>query len=153
MAGWLLTARGRMHSLALQRLQALRARAQELTRRLGRPGRFLDARRMRCDLLENRLEAAGGQTLVRARARLGERAARLTALNPLAVLARGYAAAADETGRAVTSVRMLAPGRRLALCFADGQARALVEDVKELPGAPAADVKNGGAADEKGADV
>ncbi|MEY2896838.1 MAG: hypothetical protein RL669_1107 [Pseudomonadota bacterium] len=77
------------------------------------------------------------QRLVQARVqRLATLRARLEALDPQAVLARGYALALDAHGRAVTSSALLAQGDALRLVFARGGASARVESVE--PPAPEA---------------
>ncbi|HOX87990.1 MAG TPA: exodeoxyribonuclease VII large subunit, partial [Burkholderiaceae bacterium] len=77
------------------------------------------------------------QRLVQARVqRLATLRARLEALDPQAVLARGYALALDAHGRAVTSSAVLAQGDALRLVFARGGASARVESVE--PPAPEA---------------
>ncbi|HOT26846.1 MAG TPA: exodeoxyribonuclease VII large subunit [Candidatus Ozemobacteraceae bacterium] len=62
-------------------------------------------------------------------------AARLTALDPRAVLARGYMLATNEDGVVVTSAAALKTGRKLDLQMVDGRARVAVEDVEiKTPG-------------------
>jgi exodeoxyribonuclease VII large subunit len=53
-------------------------------------------------------------------------AARLDALDPRRVLARGYAWLSDDQGDAVTSAAQVAPGQRIAATLADGQLSATV---------------------------
>ena len=65
--------------------------------------------------------------------RLGALGARLNALDPERVLARGYAWLIDKSGRAVTSVRQLNVGSQLQAVLADGVAGAVVT---ELPATP-----------------
>lgn len=129
-AAQLAAARLRLRTLAQARLGGARTALAENTRRLGAPAKLLEARRMRLDLAAGRLEAAGQAALGRARESVGARVAKLAALNPLAVLARGYAAAADETGKTVRRAAALVPGARLTLRFADGRAHCAVEDVQ-----------------------
>ncbi|MFN3565515.1 MAG: exodeoxyribonuclease VII large subunit, partial [Burkholderiaceae bacterium] len=62
------------------------------------------------------------------RIRLVQLEARLQALDPLAVLARGYSVVRDASGRVVRQGRTLARGERLDIRFAEGGARAHVED-------------------------
>lgn len=57
-------------------------------------------------------------------------AARLRALDPRAVLARGYMMATDDAGVVVTSASSLKAGQKLNLQLADGHARVAVEDVE-----------------------
>jgi exodeoxyribonuclease VII large subunit len=54
----------------------------------------------------------------------------LEALSPVAVLARGYSVARDDTGRAVRAAEQLAPGARLSIEFARGRAQATVDSVE-----------------------
>lgn len=56
--------------------------------------------------------------------------ARLRALDPRAVLKRGYMMATDEDGTVVTSAAALKAGRKLDLQMVDGRARVAVEDVE-----------------------
>ena len=56
-------------------------------------------------------------------------AARLQALNPTRVLARGYAWLVDDDGRAVLSAGQLQPGDALRAVLADGTAGVVVRDV------------------------
>lgn len=57
-------------------------------------------------------------------------AARLAALDPHAVLARGYAIALDESGRALTDSARLEQGQGLRVVFARGAAQTRVETVE-----------------------
>jgi exodeoxyribonuclease VII large subunit len=63
---------------------------------------------------------------------------RLSALDPLAVLARGYALVLDDQQRPVVSVRGLSPGQPVGLAFGDGKARALVTEIEPAAGKPRA---------------
>jgi exodeoxyribonuclease VII large subunit len=65
--------------------------------------------------LELRLRHATRARFERHRRSLEGQHARLCDLSPLTVLARGYAIALDEAGRAVTDVATLRPGDRLEL--------------------------------------
>jgi exodeoxyribonuclease VII large subunit len=53
----------------------------------------------------------------------------LEALNPLAVLERGYALVTDDQGRSVPSATGIEPGQHLTLRFHDGRTQVLVEEV------------------------
>jgi exodeoxyribonuclease VII large subunit len=71
--------------------------------------------------------AAGFRHLLQERRRrLQTLTARLQALDPSAVLARGYSLAADAHGRVVTDAGRLAAGDLLRLQFARGSASARV---------------------------
>ncbi|MGH7043703.1 MAG: exodeoxyribonuclease VII large subunit, partial [Acetobacteraceae bacterium] len=94
-----------------------------------------------------RVQRAAGTTLARltpaplgallreARARTGGIGARLEAVSPLAVLARGYALVTEPAGRALTAAAAVAPGSRLWLRFADG----VVGATADPPGPAGAD--------------
>jgi len=121
-----LAAMARTAGSAAARADALRARWMR-----ARPdidaGRALQVR--------ERLAAAARARMTAARLRLQPLAARLAALDPHAVLARGYAIALDGSGRAVTDAAVLRVGVPLRVLFAQGVAGTRVESVE--PGEPA----------------
>lgn len=139
-----------------RRLDNHAQRLDLLALQLGRPARLLAQQQARLEQLRSRgrLALAHG-TRDRQRAleelarrlghaverklqvqleRLTQAQWRLQAADPQRVLARGYAWLAGADGRAVTSVRQLHPGQRLAAQWADGQAHVDVVDVQ--PGPP-----------------
>jgi exodeoxyribonuclease VII large subunit len=61
------------------------------------------------------------------RARLESVAGRLNALSPLGTLARGYAVARDDSGRALTNAASFTPGLHFHLVLRDGAVRATVD--------------------------
>jgi exodeoxyribonuclease VII large subunit len=77
-----------------------------------------------------RLQTAMERRLAGSQGALATLAGRLDVLSPLRTLERGYAIAfAEKSGRAVHSAAEVAPGDRLRLRFAAGEARAIVEEV------------------------
>jgi exodeoxyribonuclease VII large subunit len=140
-------------------LQVLAARIQALAARAGRASSGRVARlRRRCDELAGRLArtapsigppghrlhrraaalvGAARELLLRRERRLHAAAARLQALDPLAVLARGYALATDDAGRVVTDAARIAEGDLLRLRFARGSATARVLHTEPAAGEPA----------------
>jgi exodeoxyribonuclease VII large subunit len=130
-------------------VQALAARLQALTLRVGHAlSRHVAGLRRRSEDLAGRVRrsapragqreqllqrrgaalAIGARQLLHGRqVRLQTLAARLQALDPNAVLARGYAIATDAEGRVVTDSARLAAGDPLDLRFARGSASARVE--------------------------
>jgi exodeoxyribonuclease VII large subunit len=97
-----------------QRLaRALRIASRHVIERLDRTGDRLH----RC--MEHRLETS--------RSLLTAHSARLDALSPLRVLARGYAVARDENGRILKRVAQLPDGRRFTLRVTDGEVTARSE--------------------------
>jgi len=77
--------------------------------------------------LEVRLESALQKRVARARARLGERMARLDAMSPLGVLSRGYAIVTTDKGRAIRSAREVSAGQSLSIRVHRGSFSAKVE--------------------------
>ena len=71
--------------------------------------------------------------LAAGRAALGEGAARLEELSPLAVLGRGYAVVRRERdGAVVLRADQVTPGERLAVRVAEAEIEAAVEGVRPL---------------------
>lgn len=128
-----------------QRLQSLAQRLDRLALRLARPsdalarqrrlldllaqraaaapGRRVELQRQRLDHLGQRRERACADTLRRHTTRLDALQARLLALDPQHVLARGYAWLDDGRGAAITSAAALTPGREVRAVLADGTAQ------------------------------
>jgi exodeoxyribonuclease VII large subunit len=79
------------------------------------------------------LLAAFRASLEKARRDLGANAARVEALSPLGVLARGFAVARRSDGSIVRDVATLAVGEELGLRFARGTARAQVLETVPEP--------------------
>lgn len=107
------------------RLDRLRSRPA-----LARPLGPVDMRRQRVDGLAHRLALAGRHQARRGRAALERLAAHLTALDPRAVLARGYALAVDGAGRPLTTVAAAHPGDRVGVLLRDGRLGCRVEAVE-----------------------
>ncbi len=138
-----------------QRLQALGQRLDRMALRLARPSDVLARQRRLLDLLAQRAAAAPGRrvelqrqrldhlmqrqlrarddTLRRQAVRLDALQARLQALDPQHVLARGYAWLDDGRGGAVTSVQALQPGGEVRAVLADGSADLRVLQVRPSP--------------------
>ena len=99
----------------LRRLERLRDRADQQSQRL--------------DEARVALAAAADDALMQHRQRLSLAALRLSSVNPLASLARGYAYC-ERDGRPVHAVAKLQEGERLRLRFADGAASTLIEKIE-----------------------
>ena len=138
-----------------QRVQrALDDRRQRLDRaalRIARPADALQRQRQTLAALQHRLALAARQagtsraqherqvalrlrravTVLRSQhqQRLAAHAARLAALDPRRVLARGYAWLSDANGVALTTTARLEPGQRIAATLADGRLSADVVEV------------------------
>ena len=84
----------------------------------------LDAKRERLNFLAN-------SKYSEARTRLVKNAASLSALSPLAVLARGYGFVQNEEGKTVSSVKNMSVGERIRITMNDGSAEAQITSLKE----------------------
>ncbi len=102
--------------------QVAAQRARWLRARPTLPFDVLASQRGRC-------LAAGKAVLATRSMRLQPLAARLAAMNPAAVLGRGYAIALDAEGRAVTDAGSLAAGERLRILLSKGAAGVRVESL------------------------
>ncbi|HEY81016.1 MAG TPA: exodeoxyribonuclease VII large subunit [Caldilineae bacterium] len=80
----------------------------------------IDQQRLQVDELSRRLSMAMRHRLDSERMVVKGWAQRLSALNPKAVLSRGYALVQDEEGRVIDSVTKTRPGQRLRITVADG---------------------------------
>ncbi len=80
------------------------------------------------DLQKEKLRLLQQQSLFKMqdKRRLTYAAARLDALSPLRVLARGYALVTEESGKVLSSVASIEPGEQLRLQMADGRVDARV---------------------------
>jgi exodeoxyribonuclease VII large subunit len=79
--------------------------------------------------LAARLQRTQGAQRTRAVASLQTLQARLAALDPKRVLARGYAWVTDEQQQTIVSAQGLLPGQRVLAVFSDGRALASVQQV------------------------
>jgi len=104
-----------------QRLEALRHRLERASPRFR-----LEQGAQRLDELKARLEAAARRGVEDARQALAQAAARMQSLSPLAILARGYAAAFDAQGRLLRRAQDAAPGQSLRLLLGEGELDATV---------------------------
>lgn len=89
----------------------------------------IDDRRMALLDQERRLEAAVGILLEKKRLLLASDAGKLSALDPLKIMSRGYGAVFDGEGTVVSSVKQMTVGESLTLRLADGRAKAKIEEI------------------------
>lgn len=133
-----------LDELRLRLERAMERRVADESAELGRLGRRLAARHPRAVIagaraslgpLTVRLGAAARLHLEELRASFAGDVARLSALSPLQVLARGYAIATEASGRAILDARSVAPGDRIDVRVHEGALRATVTAVAG-PGEP-----------------
>jgi len=120
----------RMQRLLERRLELARQRLRDLQgrRSLARPLEPIRVREERLDDLEGRLSRAIRQQWNRARQRLDAGAARLDALSPLNVLARGYSLTRREKDHLVLrEPGQVEPGDRIVTVLAKGTIASRVE--------------------------
>jgi exodeoxyribonuclease VII large subunit len=121
----------RCDTLLTQKVMRARQRLETLqnARALREPTQRLDDARMQVLALADRADRAERTRLDRATQSLQELARSVQALNPLAVLTRGYAVA-ERDGELLRSVRGLAVGDAVTLTLADGRVAARVTDIQ-----------------------
>lgn len=119
-------------SLAVFRnIEANRAHLKRLAsaRSMTSPMNVIDDKRMALAMEEQRLAGRMEALIAKKRAGFIRDTAKLDALNPLAVIARGYSAIFDENGALIKSVSQTKEGDALSFMVTDGKIRA---EVKEL---------------------
>ena len=79
--------------------------------------------------LSQKLSTSISKTLSEKKSSLSEKTARIAALSPLSVMARGYSIISTDDGHAVTSVENLQTGETLDLRFCDGSAKAQITQI------------------------
>lgn len=109
-----------------QRLDALAS-----SRALRDPIGAVEERRLLLDAATDRLRRAEATRVAVRRAGLGEIAGKLSALDPLATLSRGYAAVYRPDGALVRSVGDMHEGERVTVRTVGGEAVCTVDEVKE----------------------
>lgn len=91
--------------------------------------RVLQPYQQRFDIANEGLKQAWSDRLTDLKRRVELHKTTLEALNPYAVLERGYALVTDEGGRAIQATTGLATGQHLNLRFHDGRALVSVEEI------------------------
>jgi exodeoxyribonuclease VII large subunit len=105
-------------------------------RALGRlsPQTWIDQRRQRVDDLSHVAQTTIIHRLSLRHERFNGLSSRLSALNPEATLARGYAVVRrTDDGRLVSRVGQVAPGDRLSVQVSDGEFDSVVQSEDERP--------------------
>ena len=126
--GWLADLTRRLGLAAGRDVDRRRQLSVQLGRRLVDPRRYVQIQAQRKDELTARLGRAQRVKLSAARGEHGQRAARLHALSPLGVLARGYAIATAD-GQPLLSVDNVSPGDRIQVRLHEGTLGCSVDDV------------------------
>jgi exodeoxyribonuclease VII large subunit len=119
--------RRRLVACGSKGIESRRWAVSDLARRLSAARPDAAGRLAHLQQIAWRLQAARREDLQARAVRLTAAAARLEALNPHAVLERGYAIATDGAGRIVRNAAGLAVGDLLRVRFASGQAETRVQ--------------------------
>ncbi len=114
----------------------LKASQQHLNMLASRPSlqsplSYLQQRRKNLRLLQSRISATENQIIHRYRQRYIANTAKLDAMSPLKVLARGYAVAQTDEQTIIHSIRQVKAGSGISVLLNDGQIHAIVSKVKE----------------------
>jgi len=112
----------------------LRVRREKLglyaeRRALRDPLRLIEYKRQLLDSVSLRMVSAQRESLAHRRRAQAEYAAKLDALSPLKVLARGYSIARNTDGLPLRSAAQVSPGEKIDLTLSDGALRCAVEEV------------------------
>ena len=123
----------RMELLCTQKIKLSRERLARLasSRSLTSPMNLIDDKRMALGVTEEKLYSRMEKILERKKAMLGASAAKLDALNPLAVVARGYSAVFADDGGLIKSVEQTKVGQTVSFMLTDGKISAEVKTVEK----------------------
>lgn len=106
------------------RLSRVRQRLDSISKTgiLSSPERLLDERRMNVLYNSEKLQGRASDILSSEKIRFAGAAEKLSALNPLGIISRGYSAVTSESGEVIRSVSQVAEGDRINVRFSDGYA-------------------------------
>ena len=123
----------RMELLCTQKIKLSRERLARLasSRSLTSPMNLIDDKRMALGVAEEKLYSRMEKILERKKAMLGASAAKLDALNPLSVVARGYSAVFADDGKLIKSVEQTKVGQMVSFMLTDGKISAEVKTVEQ----------------------
>lgn len=123
----------RLPSMLQAKLQNAALRLEPLTVPFGQPKRLLEARQQQTDTLSAGLQTACERSLQPRSALLAQEAARLDALSPLKVLARGYAVCEAENAEVITDIAEVRRGDMLRVRLCSGRVLARAEEIIKDP--------------------
>lgn len=126
------SAGARLYQAVTKQIKSRRTALDDLASRrvMQSPTGFIDQRRLELDSIRLRLDAAAERRISASRAQYAALAAKLDAMSPLKVLARGYSIALNGEGRALRGASELAAGDKIRLLLARGEAECTVDSVK-----------------------
>lgn len=121
----------RMQRTVTNNLREQRLRLEQSAQKsvLKNPNLYFDTKRMQLISVSTQFDALEKAILHRARIRLQENAAKLQALSPLSVLARGYSVTTLADGTVVHSANQLSENTEITVQLADGKAACTVKEI------------------------
>lgn len=121
----------RMQKTVTNNLREQRLQLEQFTQKsvLKNPNLYFDTKRMQLLSVSTQFDTLEKEILYRARVRLQENAAKLQALSPLSVLARGYSVTTLADGTVVKSVNQLSENTEITVQLADGKAACTVKEI------------------------
>lgn len=130
------TLKNLMPALKLSAEQIINARRAQLSvisknKMLENPYFYTDRLRNRTETILLQINNSAKNLISVKKGLLSEKAARISALSPLSVMARGYAIIIDENGKTVPSAQKLSVGETVQLRFSKGTADAKITQIKK----------------------
>lgn len=122
-----------IQTTALSRLSSVRARLDAKACSMGfrRPEMVLDPLRQRIDSLNDRAERALAASIRARRDALAAKMGVLAAMDPRAILSRGYSLTTDGAGRPVTGISRIDVGDDVRVIFSDGELLCTINEKRQ----------------------
>ncbi|MBQ8474768.1 MAG: exodeoxyribonuclease VII large subunit, partial [Clostridia bacterium] len=114
----------------INRLKALLDRYSK-ARCLSSPTFMVEEKRIQLDHLSEKLEKSADGIIAKGRNSLSVISGKLSALNPMAVISKGYSALFTEDGGVINSIRQFSVGENVNMILADGSAKAEIIEIEE----------------------
>ena len=124
----------RINAAALRQIRMNRLRLKALSSSSGMQGptMYISQRRKSLDLLHGRMDSLQSRCLNAHKQQFMSLAAKLDAMSPLKVLARGYSLTTAQDGTVLHSVVQTKPGQKIRVRLADGALSAVITEVEEV---------------------
>lgn len=123
----------REEAVLLSEIKRLRTRLDGFskTRALSSPLFMVDEKRVYLDRLSEKILTIAENSLEKNRNSLAVISGKLTVLNPLAIISKGYSATFKNDGSVVKSVKQLSLGETVNMKMADGSVKAEIVEIQE----------------------
>ena len=116
---------------AMLRLRREKLESLSRSRAMTDPGSMIEDKRILLDHLTDRMRLAEDRELQMKKAEMAAAAGKLSALNPLAVISRGYSAVYRDDGALVKTIDDVKPGDRVAFKTIGGDALCTVDEIRK----------------------